>query len=249
MESSGDLSGTDVKGNGTDNSKIASINDNAMTSLASAMKDSNCSRSLTIEISLNKLTSPSPLSSGTTKRFEKPMSVRKDGHFSCLSVSKMGEKLSISFRYEKVELVSPQEVVKPRDGNSRKKQVEYPETDTSNRMKYDARRYREWLGSRARKDMVSGSHRKQSGNNSEVCKKVKVTVVEMVDNFMGLLIDQPTPMLDPPIEPSLTSLGAAPPVKMSNHQPPAVALDSSSAIHGAQSNWVGIKQQPHTLEP
>ncbi|XP_039002434.1 uncharacterized protein LOC120128894 isoform X2 [Hibiscus syriacus] len=149
-----------------------------MTSLASAMKDSNCSRSSTIEISLNKLTSPGPLNSGPAKRFEKPMSVKKDGHFSCLSVSKMGEKLSGSFRYEKVELVSSQEVFIPRDRNSIKKQVADPETDTSNRMKCDARSYREWLGSRVRKDKVSGSHRKQSGNNSEACKKVKGAVVE-----------------------------------------------------------------------
>ncbi|KAE8702505.1 hypothetical protein F3Y22_tig00110482pilonHSYRG00200 [Hibiscus syriacus] len=119
-----------------------------------------------------------PLNSGPAKRFEKPMSVKKDGHFSCLSVSKMGEKLSGSFRYEKVELVSSQEVFIPRDRNSIKKQVADPETDTSNRMKCDARSYREWLGSRVRKDKVSGSHRKQSGNNSEACKKVKGAVVE-----------------------------------------------------------------------
>ncbi|GMI84743.1 hypothetical protein HRI_002143600 [Hibiscus trionum] len=178
MESSGNLPGTNVEGNGADNSKMASISDKALTSLASAMKDSNCSRSSTGEISLNKLTSPSPLSSGDAKRFEKPIPDKKDCHFSRLSVSKMSEKLSSSFFYEKVELVSPQEVVKPRDGNSSRKQVTNPENNTSNRMKCDARSYRDWLGSGASKDKVSGSHKKQSANNSEVCKKVKKAVVE-----------------------------------------------------------------------
>ncbi|KAK8546312.1 hypothetical protein V6N12_027101 [Hibiscus sabdariffa] len=175
MESSGNLSGIDA-----DNSKMASISDKALTSLASAMKDSNCSRCWTSGISLNKLTSPSPFSGGNAKRFEKPLSEKKDRHFSCLSDSKMGEKLSSSFFYEKVELVSPQEVVKPRDGNSSRKQVANPENDTSNRMKRDARSYKEWLGSVASKakDKVSGSHRKRNANNSEVFKKVKGAVVE-----------------------------------------------------------------------
>ncbi|KAE8713198.1 Laccase-11 [Hibiscus syriacus] len=146
MESSGDLSCTNVEGNGAHNSRIASINDNAMTSLASAMKDSNCSRSSAREISLNKLTSPSPLSSGNAKRFEKPMSGNKD----------------------------------------------------------------------------------------------------VIDSFMDRLIDQPSPKLDPRIEPSLTSLDAAPLVNMSNHPPPAVALGSSSAIHGVQSNLVAVRAAaPH----
>ncbi|KAK8994621.1 hypothetical protein V6N11_045697 [Hibiscus sabdariffa] len=157
---------------------MASISDKALTSLASAMKDSNCSRTLTSDISLNKLISPSPFSGGNTKRFEKPLSGKKDGHFSCLSDSKMGEKLSSSFFYEKVELVSPQEVVKPRDGNSSRKQVANPENDTSNRMKCGVRNYSEWLGSVASKDKVSGSHRKRNAHNSEVFKKVKGAVVE-----------------------------------------------------------------------
>ena len=178
MESSGCLSGSSIKGNNADSSKMASTSAKGCTSLAAVRKDSNCSRSSTREMSINKLTSPSPLCSGNTKRFEKPMFKAKgppkwidkrrmtgsmkrldknDCYFSCSSVSKMREKLSSSFRYEKVELVSSQDVV-PHDGNcgTNIKRVADPGNNSSNRMRCDARSYREWMRPGASKDKVSG---------------------------------------------------------------------------------------------
>ncbi|XWS55838.1 hypothetical protein CRYUN_Cryun09bG0034400 [Craigia yunnanensis] len=188
MESSGCLSGSSIKGNDADSSKMASTSAKGSTSLASARKDSNCSRSSTREMSINKLTSPSPLCSGNTKRFEKPMFKAKrtpkwidkrrmtgsmkrldknDRYLSCSSVSKMCGKLSSSFRYENDELVSPQDVVKPRDGNcgTNVKRVADPENNPSNRMRCDAHSYREWLRPGASKDKVSGSMKRLDKND------------------------------------------------------------------------------------
>lgn len=161
MESIGSLYGSIFKENVTDSSaEMASTKAKGSMSLASA----------------------SPSSRGNSKRFEKPMSKTKrsqkcidkrqmtgslkrsdknDSYFSRFSVSKMHGKISSSFQYEKVELVSPQEVVKPRDGirGTNVKRVADPGNDSSDKKRCDARHahsYRKWLGTGATKDKVSG---------------------------------------------------------------------------------------------
>ncbi|XVE96645.1 hypothetical protein REPUB_Repub02eG0240500 [Reevesia pubescens] len=201
MESSSGLSGSIIKGNGTDSSKMTSTSVKGSTSLASARKDSNCLKSSTREISINKLTPASPSGDGNKKRFEKPMfkakktpkwidkrrmrgSIKRldknDHLFSCFSVSKMHGKLSSSFHYEKVELVSPKEVVKPRDGNCgiNGKRVADPGDNPSNKMRCDARSYREWLRSGASKDKVSGAYGSRSVTSAEACEEVREEVIE-----------------------------------------------------------------------
>ncbi|XVE76171.1 hypothetical protein DITRI_Ditri12bG0151600 [Diplodiscus trichospermus] len=201
MECSSSLSGSSIKGDVADSSKVTSTRAIGSTSSASARKDSNCSSSSTREMSINRLTSPSPLRSENTKRFEKPTSKAKrtpkridkrrmtgsmkrseknDPCFSCFSVSKMSGKLSSSFCYEKVELVSPQEVVKPHADNcgTSVKQGAKSRNNISSRMGCDARSYREWLKSRASKDKVSGSYGRRSVTSTEACKKVEEEVDE-----------------------------------------------------------------------
>ncbi|KAL4340794.1 hypothetical protein GQ457_08G012200 [Hibiscus cannabinus] len=69
-----------------------------------------------------------------------------------------------------------------------------------------------------------------------------INCVRVDRQFHRSIDQQSTPMLDPRIEPSLTSLDAAPVVQMSHH----VALASSSAIHVTQSNRPGIRAAaPH----
>ncbi|XP_022743956.1 chromodomain-helicase-DNA-binding protein 3-like [Durio zibethinus] len=201
MQSSGSLSGSSIEGNGLDSPKMTSTSAKGSASLASARKDSNRSRSSTRVMSINKPASPRTLSSGNTKIFEKPLfkakrtpkwidkrqmtgsmrrSDKDDQYFSCFSVSKMPGKLSSSFHYEQVELVSPQGVVKPRDGNcsTNVKRVADPGNNPSSRMICDARSYREWLRSGASKDKVSGSYGRLSVTSAEACKEVKEEVVE-----------------------------------------------------------------------
>ncbi|WRX24831.1 SNF2 [Theobroma cacao] len=196
MESNSGISGSSPKGNGANRSKMTSTTAEGLTSLASAGKDSNCSRSSTREMCKNILTSPSPSSGGNKKQFQKPMFKTKrtpkwfekrrmtrsmkrldkiDRYFSCFSVSKMCEKVSGSLRYEKVKLVNPQELVKPHDNVKR---VADHELNPSNRMRCDSRRYREWLRLRASKYKVSGSYGRLSVTSADACEEVKEEVIE-----------------------------------------------------------------------
>ncbi|KAK6244712.1 hypothetical protein QUC31_011121 [Theobroma cacao] len=196
MESNSGISGSSRKGNGANRSKMTSTTAEGLTSLASAGKDSNCSRSSTREMCKNILTSPSPSSGGNKKQFQKPMFKTKrtpkwfekrrmtrsmkrldkiDRYFSCFSVSKMCEKVSGSLRYEKVKLGNPQELVKPHDNVKR---VADHELNPSNRMRCDSRSYREWLRLRASKYKVSGSYGRLSVTSADACEEVKEEVIE-----------------------------------------------------------------------
>ncbi|XP_017976902.1 PREDICTED: uncharacterized protein LOC18597975 isoform X4 [Theobroma cacao] len=196
MESNSGISGSSPKGNGANSSKMTSTTAEGLTSLASAGKDSNCSRSSTREMCKNILTSPSPSSGGNKKQFQKPMFKTKrtpkwfekrrmtrsmkrldkiDRYFSCFSVSKMCEQVSGSLRYEKVKLVNPQELVKPHDNVKR---VADHELNPSNRMRCDSRSYREWLRLRASKYKVSGSYGSLSVTTADACEEVKEEVME-----------------------------------------------------------------------
>ncbi|XVF76397.1 hypothetical protein PTKIN_Ptkin13bG0263300 [Pterospermum kingtungense] len=69
----------------------------------------------------------------------------------------------------------------------------------------------------------------------------------VIDSSIHLLIQQPTPILTPQIEPPLIGLGAAPPppVQMSNYSPSGgVARHSAPTNRVAQGNWVGIVRAP-----
>ena len=74
--------------------------------------------------------------------------------------------------------MSPQHVVKPHDCNcgTNVKRVADPENNPSNRMRCDARCYREWRPPGVSKDKVLKSYGRQSVTSVEVCKEVEKVV-------------------------------------------------------------------------
>ncbi|OMO72452.1 hypothetical protein CCACVL1_17802 [Corchorus capsularis] len=168
MESNSSKSGSSTKVDGASSSKGVSTTAKGSTSLSSAKADSNCSRSSAKEIGINKVASPSHSSSG--KKTSIKGSDTNDRFVSCFG------KVSSSFRYEKVMLVSPQG-----DHGScsiKKKQVAVHEDKTSDRTSRDARSYKEWLKSRISKRKMSETNGKRSVTSAEACKENKEEVIE-----------------------------------------------------------------------
>ncbi|OMO73589.1 SNF2-related protein [Corchorus olitorius] len=168
MESNSSKSGSSTKVDGASSSKVVSTTAKGSTSLSSAKTDSNCSRSSAKEIGINKVASPSHSSSG--KKTSIGGSDTNDRFVSCFG------KVSSSFRYEKVMLVSPQG-----DHGScsiNKKQVAVHEDKTSDRTRRDARRYKEWLKSTI-------SKRKMSGNSKESSAKERCSVSDLSQLSFG----------------------------------------------------------------